>query len=67
MDLRYRLSVTERDAGQQSQGQLGDVEVELGHEGRQLLQQGGEAAADCRLGGPPGHYPWPEQNKVTKN
>ena len=29
MDLGYRLSVGERDAGQQSQGQLGDVEVGL--------------------------------------
>ena len=42
MDLRYGLAVRERDAGQQSQGQLGDVEVGLGHEGRQLLQHGGE-------------------------
>ena len=50
MDLGYRLSVGERDAGQQSQGQLGDVEVRLRHERRQLLQHGrqdvhGEAGA----------------------
>ena len=38
--IRYSLSVGQRDAGQQSQGQLGDVQVGLGHEGGQLLQDG---------------------------
>ena len=45
MDLGYRLSVGERDAGQQSQGQLGDVEVGGGEDvhseaGTVVLYQG---------------------------